>query len=174
MSQPFVGQLMLAGFNFAPKGWAFCAGQLLPISQNTALFSLLGTMYGGDGKSNFALPNLQGCVPVGFGQGPGLQDYIQGESGGEETVTLLQSEMPLHSHSPMADGGPGGTTSPVNGAPARLIGGTPYAASNSTLNQQMNQSMIAAAGGSLPHNNMMPYLTLNWIIALQGVFPARS
>jgi len=174
MSSPFVGQLMLVPFNFNPRGWAFCQGQLLAISQNTALFSLLGTSYGGDGKSTYALPNLQGRVPVGFGQGPGLSDYVLGQSAGEDTVTLLNNEMPQHTHAPLADGGPGGTDSPVNGTPARLIGGTPYAPSNSSLNQQMNTSVVQPAGSSLPHNNLMPYLTLNWIIALQGVFPSRN
>ena len=174
MSQPFVAQLMLVPYNFNPRGWAFCAGQLLPISQNTALFSLLGTFYGGDGKSTFGLPNLQGRVPIGFNQGPGLSDYALGQFGGEENVSLLTSEIPVHTHTFSGSGGPGGSSSPVNGTPARLIGGTPYAPSNASLTQQMNVAMIQPAGSSFPHNNLMPYLTLNWLIALQGVFPARN
>jgi microcystin-dependent protein len=175
MSEPFVGQLMLVGFNFAPKGWAFAAGQILPISQNTALFSLLGTMYGGNGTSTYALPDLRSRVPIGFGQGPGLQNYVQGETSGSENVTLIQNEMPIHTHNIAADPAPGNTTSPVSAVPARLTGGgTPYAPSGSSLNQQMSQNMLSPAGNNLAHNNLMPYLALNWIIALQGVFPSRN
>ena len=174
MSQPFVGQLMLVAFNFAPRGYAEAAGQILPISQNTALFSLLGTFYGGDGKTNFALPDLRSRLAVGMGQGPGLTDRVIGEVSGSEVVTLLQTEMPAHTHPIGCDPAPGSTTAAVNGAPARLNGGTPYAASGSTINQQMNQNMLSAAGGNFPHNNLQPYLALNWIIALQGVFPSRN
>src|SRR5579872_1141394 len=133
MSQPFVAQLMLVPYNFNPKGWAFCNGALMSISQNTALFSLLGTFYGGNGTSNFAVPDLRGRVPIGFNQGPGLSDYFIGQFGGEENVTLLTSEIPVHTHIFSGGGGPGGSSSPVNGAPARLIGGTPYAPSNASL-----------------------------------------
>jgi microcystin-dependent protein len=174
MANPFVGQLALVPFNFAPKGWALCDGQLLAISQNTALFSLLGTQYGGDGKSNFALPNLQGSIPISFGQGPGLQDHFIGESGGSDTVTLLTTEMPQHNHAMMADATPGNSTSPAGDAPARIPGGTPYAPGNSALNQTMSANSLTPAGGDQPHNNLMPYLTLNWIIAMQGVFPPRQ
>lgn len=175
MSDIFLGQLMLVPYNFPPKGFAFCAGQILAISQNTALFSLLGTFYGGNGSTNYALPDLRGRVPIGMGQGPGLQDYVLGEQSGSETVTLLQTEIPSHQHNLMADGGPGSTSSPVNDAPARLVGGTgPYAAAAAPLNQAMNSTMLAPAGGNQPHNNLMPYLALNWIICLQGIFPARN
>jgi len=172
VSQPFVGQLMLVGFNFAPVGWVQCAGQLLPISQYTAVFSLLGTFYGGNGTNNFGLPNLQGLIPVGMGQGPGLSNYSIGQQGGSQTVSLLTSEMPQHTHTFQADGAPGSENAPANGALARLNGGTVYGPGNSSLGQQMKAPSVT--GGSLPHNNMMPYLTLNWIIALQGVFPARN
>jgi microcystin-dependent protein len=178
MSNPFIGQLLLVPYNFNPRGWAFAAGQLIAISQNTALFSLLGTMYGGNGTSTFALPDLRGRIPIGFGQGPGLQNYVQGEVSGTETVTLLSSEMPQHSHPVHADGTPGSTTTPVNGAPAKFAAGTPYAPGNSALNQQMAATMVQPAGGIsgsiLPHNNLMPYLTLNWLICLNGVFPSRN
>jgi microcystin-dependent protein len=171
MADPFVAEIRIFPFNFAPKGWAWCNGQLLPISQNTALFSLLGTTYGGDGKSNFALPNLQGSAPIHAGQGPGLSLYDLGQSGGTETVTLLQSEMPSHPHA-MADSKSDGTdTSPAGELFAKGIGIGMYAAPGAIT--QLDPSAIAPAGGSLPHNNMMPYLTLNFNIALQGVFPPR-
>lgn len=173
MSSPFVGEVRVFGFNFPPKGWAFCDGQLLPISQNTALFSLLGTFYGGDGKSTFALPNLQGNLSVSQGQGAGLQQYFIGESGGSQTVTLLQTEMPLHNHNLETD-----TLDPVDGgSPANAsLGKSPSTLmyTNATSPQvQMNAQAIVANGGSQPHNNMMPYLCLNFCIAMQGVFPAR-
>ena len=170
---PFVAEIRIFGFNFAPTGWATCDGQLLPISQNTALFSLLGTTYGGDGKSTFALPNLQGNAPMHPGQGPGLSLRDLGEMGGSETVTLLQSEIPIHSHNLMAntlDIADTNVPSP-NASFALSSGGTLYqAAANTTLGAQA----LSMAGGSLPHSNMQPYLTLNFCIALQGVFPARS
>jgi len=175
MSDPFVAEIRILGFNFAPKGWAFCNGQILPLSQNTALFSLLGTTYGGDGRSNFALPNLQGMSPLQQGQGPGLSLY---ESSGSSTVTLLQNELPVHSHAiNCVDGGrlKGQIGDPTNSILVKTSG-TPANAYNSggALNQQMNLNMVAPVGGSQPHNNMMPYLTLNFCIALQGIFPARS
>lgn len=173
MSDPFVAEIRIFPFNFAPKGWAFCDGQILPISQNTALFSLLGTMYGGDGKSNFALPNLQGSAPLHQGQGPGLSIYNEGQMGGSETVTLLQSEMPQHSH--QASGGSGSEpTSPANNTWGALPGRTPppmYADGNPNV---LMGNTLTPAGGGLPHNNMQPYLTLNFCIALQGIFPPRS
>jgi microcystin-dependent protein len=178
MSDPFVAEIRILGFNFAPKGWAFCNGQILPLSQNTALFSLLGTTYGGDGRSNFALPNLQGMSPLQQGQGPGLSLYDLGESSGSSTVTLLQNELPVHSHAiNCVDGGrlKGQIGDPTNSILVKTSG-TPANAYNSggALNQQMNLNMVAPVGGSQPHNNMMPYLTLNFCIALQGIFPARS
>jgi microcystin-dependent protein len=179
MSSPFVAEVRIFPFNFAPKGWAFCFGQLLPISQNTALFSLLGTTYGGDGRSTFALPNLQGCSPMQPGQGPGLTLRDLGETGGEETVTLLQTEMPIHSHTVMADTGAANSGDPTgNIYKTALIPGNPpsavWAYNAGPPNTQSNVLNIGATGGSFPHNNLMPYLTLNFCIALQGVFPPRS
>jgi microcystin-dependent protein len=176
MANPFVAEIRIFAGNFAPKGWALCDGQLLPISQNTALFSLLGTTYGGDGKSNFALPNLQGCAPMQAGQGPGLSLRDLGETGGEQTVTLLQTEMPAHSHTAQGSTGSDQTT-PVNNAwasGAKLGGGNLYVPTNPQTNVQMNPFATSIAGGNLPHNNMPPFLGLTFIIALQGVFPARS
>lgn len=176
MSNPFVAEIRIFAGNFAPKGWALCDGQLLPISQNTALFSLLGTTYGGDGKSNFALPNLQGSAPLQAGQGPGLSLRDLGEIGGEQAVTLLQTEMPSHSHSAQGSTGSNQTT-PVNNAwasGAKLGGGNLYVPTNAPTNVQMNPFGTSISGGSLPHNNMPPFLGLTFIIALQGVFPARS
>jgi microcystin-dependent protein len=175
MSNPFVAEIRIFTGNFAPTGWALCNGQLLPISQNTALFSLLGTTYGGDGKSNFALPNMQGSAPMQFGQGAGLSLRDLGETGGEPTVTLLQTEMPAHSHGVQAAGS-GGLPSPTNNAWASGQKGHPgsYAASNPGTNVQMSPFGTSISGGNLPHNNMPPFLALTFIIALQGVFPSRS
>jgi microcystin-dependent protein len=176
MADGFVGEIRIFGFNFPPKGWAFCDGQLLPLSQNTALFSLLGTFYGGDGKSTFALPNLQGSAPVNFGQGSGLSEYFLGQQGGTETVTLLNTEMPAHLHTAGAAGVGADQLSPALGVWAQGGGRrTPVntyqtALGTSTL---MSPLAVSIAGGSLPHNNMPPYLTLNFCIALQGVFPQR-
>jgi microcystin-dependent protein len=171
---PFVAEIRIFPFNFAPKGWAFCDGQVLPLSQNTALFSLLGTTYGGDGKSNFALPNMQGNVPMHPGQGPGLSLHDLGETGGAETVSLLESEIPAHSHSLNAAAPPGVVfAGDPTTAIARSSGGAIYQTSNAGL-VQMNPSAIAPAGGDQPHNNMQPYLTLNFCIALQGVYPPRT
>jgi microcystin-dependent protein len=172
---PFVAEIRIFPFNFAPKGWAFCDGQLLPLSQNTALFSLLGTTYGGDGKSNFALPNMQGNAPMHPGQGPGLSLHDLGETGGSETVTLLQSEMPGHSHALFANAVVGDTNAPDPGVSlARSSNATAY---QTTTNQNLvsfNNLALSPSGGGLPHNNMMPYLTLNFCIALQGVYPPRT
>ncbi len=175
MADPFVAEVRIFPFNFAPKGWAFCDGQLLPLSQNTALFSLLGTMYGGDGKSTFALPNFQGCAVVDVGQGPGLTEYFQGEVAGSETVTLLQSEIPIHSHNLMAtvEDGTQGTLS-AGITLASSVNGALYQKNVSQNLVNMSFLAIAPAGGGLPHNNLMPYLTLNFNIALQGVFPPRT
>ncbi len=171
MSDPFVAEIRIFPFNFAPKGWAFCSGQILPISQNTALFSLLGTTYGGDGKSTFALPNLQGSAPMQAGQGQGLSLRDLGEQSGVEAVTLLQSEMPVHTHAWQASQGDGNDTSPQNELVATGIGISAFATPGPLVN--MSLSMISPAGGNLPHNNMQPYLTLNFCIALQGIFPPR-
>jgi len=172
---PFVAEIRIFPFNFAPKGWAFCDGQILPLSQNTALFSLLGTTYGGDGKSNFALPDMQGNAPMHPGQGPGLSLHDLGETGGSETVSLLESEIPSHSHGQFGtneDGTQGTLTSGVTLATS--VGGQLYQTNTSANLVSMNDNALAPAGGDQPHNNMQPYLTLNFCIALQGVFPPRS
>jgi microcystin-dependent protein len=175
MSDPFLAEIRIFTGNFAPKGWALCDGQLLPISQNTALFSLLGTSFGGDGKSNFALPNLQGMAPMFWGQGPGLSLRDLGETGGETEVTLLTTEIPAHRHPVGATSLVGDQVSPggmVPAVPGMTRGAHAYGGGDA--NTTMAPSALAPAGGGLPHNNMQPYLTLTFIIALQGVFPARS
>jgi microcystin-dependent protein len=171
---PFVAEIRIFPFNFAPKGWAFCDGQILPLSQNTALFSLLGTTYGGDGKSNFALPNMQGNAPMHPGQGPGLSLHDLGETGGSETVTLLESEIPSHSHGLMAAVNPATSRLPSSSVGlARSAGVSAYQTNTSQL-VTMSDNAIAPAGGDQPHNNMQPYLTLNFCIALQGIYPQRG
>jgi microcystin-dependent protein len=167
----FVGQIMIVPYNFAPTGWALCQGQLLPISQNTALFSLLGTLYGGDGITTFALPDLRGRAPVGAGQGPGLQLYDQGEISGEETVTLTLSQIPNHSHVPMGAASVANTGSP-GGAYWAMPRALLYSSSAPVVD--MSPGALGSTGGGQPHDNMKPYLVMNYIIALQGVFPARS
>jgi len=175
MADPFVAEIRIFPFNFAPKGWAFCNGQLLPLSQNTALFSLLGTTYGGDGKSTFALPNMQGNAPMHPGQGPGLSLHDLGETGGSQTVTLLESEMPAHSHAMMAQNQPAQVDAPgPDRTFARSSGGFAYKPAPYTTIVQFSPNMIGPAGGDQPHNNMMPFLALNFNIALQGVFPPRT
>ena len=169
---PFVGEIRMFAFGFAPTGWATCNGQLLPISQNTALFALLGTTYGGNGQSTFALPNLQGSSPIHPGQGAGLSLRDLGESGGSQTVTLLQSEMPLHTHTPRASAGDGTDQTAQNSYFATGIGIGQHAAASNLVS--LSGNAVAAAGGSQPHNNMQPYLTVNFNIALQGVFPPRA
>jgi microcystin-dependent protein len=172
---PFVAEIRIFPFNFAPKGWAFCDGQILPLSQNTALFSLLGTTYGGDGKSNFALPNMQGNAPMHPGQGPGLSLHDLGETGGSETVSLLESEIPSHSHSLMASAQPSTRTSPAGNSLCRIqSGATPFVAPSGAPLVSFSDNALAPAGGDQPHNNMQPYLTLNFCIALQGVYPPRT
>lgn len=176
MADPFVAEIRIFPFNFAPKGWAFCDGQLLPISQNTALFSLLGTVYGGDGKSTFALPDLQGSAPMHPGQGQGLSLFDLGQIGGSETITLLQSEMPAHTHGVgRALNDAGNSITPVNSVWAQSAAGRGGAAlyKDGSPTGPVNNQSLNLAGGGLPHNNMQPYLTLNFCIALQGVFPAR-
>ena len=176
MADPFVAEIRIFPFNFAPKGWAFCDGQLLPISQNTALFSLLGTTYGGDGKSTFALPDLQGSSPMHPGQGQGLSLYDLGQTGGSEFVTLLQSEMAAHQHNVgMANTASGNSLTPVASTWATTPSGRGllFVYHSGPPTAKMLADSILPAGASLPHNNMQPYLTLNFCIALQGVFPAR-
>ena len=172
MADPFVAEIRIFPFNFAPKGWAFCDGQLLPISQNTALFSLLGTVYGGNGKSNFALPNLQGRAPMQPGQGPGLSLHDLGESAGSETVSLLESEIPAHSHNETVSQADGISQFANGNLLATGIGLGMYAAPGN--NNTASPNILSPAGGDQPHNNMMPYLTFNFCIALQGVFPPRT
>jgi microcystin-dependent protein len=175
MANPFVAEIRVFAGNFAPAGWAFCDGQVLPISQNTALFSLLGTTYGGDGKSSFALPNLQGRAPVQAGQGLNLPQIALGESGGESEVTLTPAELPAHTHAVQA------STSGGNVAPLKQICGTAsqrptpnFYSPDASATASMNPLSCSLTGGGQPHNNMPPYLVLNFIIALQGVFPPRA
>ena len=173
---PFVAEVRIFPFNFSPKGWAFCDGQILPLSQNTALFSLLGTTYGGDGKSNFALPNMQGNAPMHPGQGPGLSLHDLGETGGSDTVSLLESEIPSHSHTARASSTQADVQQPTpTTSLARPNGAVPYVpGSPQPALVTMNGNSLAPAGGDQPHNNMQPYLTLNFCIALQGVYPPRT
>lgn len=179
MSDPFLAEIRVMPFNFAPKGWAACNGQLLPISQNTALFSLLGTIYGGDGKSTFALPNLQGMVVGQPGQGPGLSLRDLGEETGAASVTLLSAEMPLHPHSLQARNSNATTADPTGNALAKgnYSSGTQSGAvafyQTAAVNVQMNLAALAMQGGNQPHNNLMPYLVLNYFIAMQGIYPPR-
>lgn len=174
MADPFVAEIRIFPFNFAPKGWAWCDGQLLPLSQNTALFSLLGTTYGGNGQSNFALPDLQARAPMHPGQGPGLSLHDLGETGGSETVTLLESEIPSHPHSLRASSDDGDLKAPTpNRVLGRSISGSAYQSSGAGL-QAMSPSALAPNGSDQPHNNMQPYLTFYFNIALQGVFPPRT
>ena len=173
MSSPFVAEIRIFGFNFAPRGWATCDGQLLPLAQNTALFSLLGTTYGGDGRTTFGLPNLQGSAPLHQGQGPGLSLYDLGQIGGEQNVTLLQTEVPAHQHSVSGTSTAAGLASPANNLWAQAAGRSPpplYQTGAPTS----NMAPTNAAGGNQPHNNMQPYQCLLFCIALQGVFPPRG
>lgn len=170
---PFVAEIRIFPFNFAPRGWAWCDGQLLPLSQNTALFSLLGTTYGGNGKSNFALPDLQGRAPMHPGQGPGLSLHDLGETSGSDTVSLLESEMPSHNHAWRVDSADlGEDRTPANEILARSVGGNLYGNVGSMVS--MAPETLAPTGGDQPHNNLMPYLTFYFNIALQGVFPPRG
>lgn len=172
-SSPFLGEIDLVAFNFPPKGWAECNGQLLPINQNQALFALLGTTYGGDGRQTFALPDLRGRRLVGMGQGPGLSDYVLGQTGGEEAVTLTVAQMPAHVHNPVADAGVGSNIAPAGNYWATQTQVFLYNNAPSSLAAMAPQA-IGATGGGQPHDNMPPYLVLNYIIALQGVFPSQN
>jgi microcystin-dependent protein len=169
---PFVGEIRIFAGNFAPTGWAFCNGQVMPISQNTALFSLLGTQYGGDGRSTFALPDLQARVPINQGAGPGLTPRTPGETGGAAAVTLTTAQMPAHNHALMA------TAAPSTGTPSAAVGLAP--ASGASIYRSggnrvaMDAATVGVGGGGAAHNNMQPYLALNFIIALQGIFPPRN
>ncbi|KLE36034.1 hypothetical protein AAW00_02085 [Aurantiacibacter luteus] len=177
--EPLLGQLMLVGYNFCPRGWAQASGQLLPISQNSALFSLLGTTYGGNGTSNFQLPDLRGRAAIGIGQGPGLADRVLGELGGVETVTLSLAQLPSHTHVGGVRAFPSvaTTTDPAGNYLAQAAGGNlAYAASTTAPTNFMNPETVSVsgAGGSQAHSNLSPYLTLKWCIALQGIFPSRN
>jgi len=170
-SYNFIGQMMLVGFNFNPLSWQLANGQLLSISQNTALFSLLGTYYGGNGTTTFALPNMQGNVAMGFGTG--LSNYDIGETGGTQAVTLLTSNVPSHSHTPMAATARSAVDAPAGGSFSNSESGNVYSASTSPLTQ-LNSSIINSYGNGQSHNNMMPYLGMYWIICMAGIFPPRS
>jgi microcystin-dependent protein len=182
MSQPFLAQIALFPYNFAPRGWALCQGQLMSISQNTALFSLLGTYYGGDGKSTFALPDLQGRVPICSGQGPGLSDYTIGEQVGVERVTLLSSENASHNHSFNATTDAGTVVTAANNQLANAISGSRtsanlgliYSATSNAPNTSLAPNALTMTGGNQPHNNIQPYQCLSYCIALQGIYPSRN
>jgi microcystin-dependent protein len=180
VSTPFLGEIRIFGFSFPPKGWALCAGQTLSINQNTALFSLLGTTYGGNGQTTFQLPNLQGRVVLSSGQGPGLTNRSLGETAGSPAVTVTTQQIPVHNHSANCTNAPGSLTgtplgTPVNQVWAADAGGVTqeYAPPPTTL-QTMHPNAIANAGGGQPHENETPYLVINYSIALQGIFPTRN
>lgn len=166
MAEPYLGEIKVISWNFAPKGWSFCNGQLLPINQNQALFSILGTTYGGDGRTTFALPNLQGRIPIHAGDG-----IVLGQQGGEQAHTLIISEMPAHVHVPVGNSGAANAATPVNNLWAASTA-MPYSSASSGA--QMNPANILNAGGNQPHENMSPYLVLNFIIALVGIFPSQN
>jgi microcystin-dependent protein len=175
MADQFVSEIRMFAGNFAPLGWALCNGQLIPISQNTALFALLGTNFGGNGQTTFGLPNMQGRAPMFFGQGPGLSPRVIGEQAGSETVTLLQTEMPLHNHAARASSQAGNSTSPSNAVWASSAAGrTPPPLYSNSTNTTMAASAAGLTGGNQPHNNMQPYLVVTFIIAQQGIFPSRA
>jgi len=164
---------MFAG-NFAPRGWAFCNGQLLSISQNTALFSILGTTYGGDGRTTFGLPDLRGRVPIQPGQGPGLSNYVLGQKAGTENVTLTQNQLPSHNHAVNAVAEGGNQASPEGNLPAVESTGTSKDYSDAAATSQMNPGMVGNTGGNQPFSVVQPYQCVNYIIALQGIFPSRN
>ncbi|HYI01268.1 phage tail protein [Hyalangium sp.] len=176
MSEPFLGEIRLFGGNFAPRGWALCDGQILPIAQNTALFSILGTTYGGNGQTTFALPDLRGRAPLNWGTGPGLTPRSLGEASGVESVTLISSQMPAHNHAIEASTNQGDQFSPAGNVPAVLINqsGQPENLYSPTPNSAMAPTSLSIAGGSQPHQNMQPFLCVSFIIALEGIFPSRS
>ena len=177
MDSPFIGMLALFGFNFQPRGWAFCNGQLIPIAQNSALFALLGTTFGGDGQTTFALPDLRGRVAVGMGTGPGLSSYVMGQVSGTENVTLLSTQMPQHNHF-MTASGDGPTQATASGASlgsqARTGGTMPTIYTNGATTPVQMASATSVAGGNQAHNNIQPYLALNYCIAMEGIFPSRN
>ncbi len=173
MAEPFLGEIKIFAGNFAPRGYALCQGQLLAISQNSALFSLLGTTYGGDGITTFALPDLRGRIPIGQGQGPGLSDRTIGEQGGTPTVTVAAAAMPFHTHGVACSTAAGTATAPGgNFWAANANTGLPQFAT--TSNSSMNPAAVSIAGGNQPHANMMPFLAIHFIIALEGIYPSRN
>jgi microcystin-dependent protein len=177
MSEPFIAEIRIVAFNFAPRGWAFCDGQLLPISQNTALFSLIGTTYGGDGKTTMALPNLRGRAPMHPGRGPGLTSRRLGEKVGTSTVTLTEAQIASHTHQPWQNGvAPPTTQDPSGNWPSRHVDTNLESVykENPTLDATFNSALLATTGGSQAHENMQPYLGLNYVIALVGLYPSRS
>jgi len=179
MSNPFLGEIRLFGGNFNPRGWAFCAGQLLPISENDALYALLGTTFGGDGQVTFGLPDLRGRIPIGQGTGAGLSSYVVGQESGTETVTLITNQIPTHTHTVSASSADATATTPTNAVPARPSSATVgylylSSAASGTTDAPPAAASISAAGGNQPHDNIMPSLVLNYIIALEGVFPSRN
>ena len=179
MSQPYLGQIMMFAGNFAINGWALCQGQLLPIQQYTALFSILGTTYGGNGTTNFALPDFRGRVPISMGQGLGLSYYVIGQQAGTETVTLLNSEIPAHNHLLSVSSASATASDPTNAIPAQINTGTPrapnyIAAYGTAATGTAAATALSITGGSQPHSNIQPYLTINFIIALVGVYPSRN
>jgi microcystin-dependent protein len=170
MGTPYVGEIRMVGFNFAPAGWAFCNGQLMPISENDTLFTLIGTTYGGDGQETFALPNLQSRIPIHAGQGPGMPAYTLGEMAGTETITLTTGQIPSHNHAALATSNSGNQSTPQNGiwaSPGQGVYGT------GTPSLAMKANLMANSGGNQPHENMMPYLTINFVISLYGVYPTQ-
>jgi len=172
MSNPFIGEIRMVGFTFAPRGWALCNGQIMSIAQNTALFSLLGTTYGGNGQTTFALPDLRGRVPIHFGQGPGLSSYVQGEVAGTENVTLLQAQIPAHTHTVACSSDDPTTADPNNAFPSTPT--TKIYASSATAGRAMNPGILSIIGGNQPHSNLQPFLVINFCIALEGIFPSRN
>ncbi len=172
--EPFIGEIRLFGFNFAPRGWAFCNGQLLSIAQNTALFSLIGTYYGGNGQTTFALPNLQGRVPIHQGQGPGLTPRTIGEMAGTEVVTLIQTEIPMHNHLIHTASAAGNSRIPNGKVLAKEAAGQTAVYADGPMDSALNPQSVSIAGGSQPHNNMPPFLVINYCIALEGIYPSRS
>jgi microcystin-dependent protein len=173
MSSPFIGQIMLVPYNFPPRGWAFCQGQILPIAQNTALFALLGTTYGGNGQTTFALPDLRGRVPISSGQGPGLSNYSLGQLAGTENTTLTVNQMPAHNHTIGASGEDGNSANPANRRLAAATGSPPPSIYSNAA-ADTNLQPTGNTGGSQPFSILQPYLTLNYCIALQGIFPSRN
>lgn len=171
MSQPFIGEIRMFGGNFPPRGWALCSGQVLSIAQNTALFSLLGTTYGGDGVNTFALPNLQSRVPIHQGQSPGTSNYIIGQTGGVETEMLTVPQIPAHTHPAQASSAGSGSSDPTNNFWASSPATKQYSPGT---NAPMASGAMGVTGGNQPHDNMVPFLAINFIIALFGIFPSRN